>query len=98
MANPGDVSSGTSTNQVTLAAPGQGRRWYLTYLEAQSNASAVFTVQSPAGSNKFRRSAKALEVIKPQIPKGGLAGIENQALIISVDSGNYDINYKAVVR
>lgn len=97
MPNPGDVEAGTSTAQVVLAAPGAGRRWYLTDLSAKSDAAAVLTVQSPASTNKLRHSLQAGEGYEKRWEKG-LSGAENSAMVIDMSAGTYDINYRAEVR
>lgn len=98
MANPGDVERGTSQAQVTLAAPGQGRRWYLTDLSIRCDSAAVITVQSPASTNILRHELLGQEGYEKVWAEPGLAGAENAALVIDVSAGVYDINYKAVVR
>jgi len=98
MANIGDLSSGTSAAQVTLAAPGAGMRWYLLDVSMKSDTACDFTVQSPASTNKFKHSLSANEGYEKTWAKPGLAGGENEALIINVSAGTYNINYQAVVR
>ena len=98
MANVGDVEESTSDSQVTLAAPGQGKKWYLQDLSVRSDAAADITVQSPAGSNKFLVETFADEGFEKSWNGNGLAGADNDAMVIDVSAGNYNINYRAVVR
>ena len=98
MAEVGDVQSGTSTSQVTLAAPGQGRRWYLKDISVKSNQNCVLTVQSPASTNILRHTLDAGMGFEKSWADPGRPGAENQALIIDVSAGSYDINYTAVCR
>ena len=98
MANVGDKGEATSTSQVTLAAPGQGRRWYLKDLTVLSDTSYVLTVQSPAGANKFRVTIPANMGYEKSWGEKGLEGAENAAMVIDVSAGTFDINYRAVVR
>lgn len=98
MANVGDKAAGTSQAQVVLAAPGQGKRWHLMDFTAKSDAAAVVTVQSPAATNKVRVSLAAGEGFDKKWSKPGLPGGENEAMILDVSAGTYDINYVAVVR
>ena len=59
MASPGDSERGTASSTVTLAAPGQGRRWYLEDISVISDAAYTFTVQSPASTNIFAHAVPA---------------------------------------
>ena len=98
MANLGETAEGTDTAQVTLAAPGTGRRWYLQDLSAKSDSAAVLTVQSPASTNNLRHSLDAGMGYEKAWGGNGLAMGENAAVVIDVSAGTYDINYRAIVR
>ena len=98
MANLGEESKGTSTSQVTLAAPGAGLRWYLVDLSIKSDTANTLTVQSPASTNIFRHAVAANEGYEKTWALPGLSGAENAAMVFDVSAGTYDINYRAVAR
>ena len=97
MADKGERAEGTSQTQVTLAAPGLGRRWYLLELSAKSDAAYTLTVQSPALTNVLRHTMPANAGFEKSWV-AGMAGAENQAMVIDVSAGSYDVNYVAVVK
>jgi len=98
MANVGDRSVGTSSSQVTLAAPGEGRKWYLQNVTVDVTANCNFTVQSPASTNKFKIALFSGMGYEKAWTSKGLPGGENEAMVLAVSTGTYNINYDAVVR
>lgn len=94
--NPQAINEAHSDSQVTLAAPGVGKRHYLVDLTVKSDAICVVTVQSPAGINKFRISLAANEGASFSWLRGK-RGALNEAMVIDVSAGTFDINYDSLV-
>lgn len=99
MANPIDIPksevSGTSSGTVTLAAPGQGVKNYISDLTVISDTDCTLAIAAN-GSNLFSVPLKANMGYEKAWRRGCGTLADNQAITITVSAGTFVINYTAV--